>query len=51
MSLLGLFIKVDDFVQKFEEWTAKPQLPDKAKRGPKLSLSVSEVMTLVIHSH
>ena len=49
MSLLRLFVEVDDFVQKFEEWAAKQQLPGKAKRGPKPSLSVSEVMTLVIH--
>lgn len=51
MSLLGLFVEVDDFVQKFEGWAAKQQLPGKAKRGPKPSLSVSEVMTLVIHFH
>ena len=42
---------MDDFVQKFEGWAAQQQLPGKAKRGPKPSLSVSEVMTLVIHFH
>lgn len=51
MSLLGLFVEVDDFVQQFEDWAAKQQLPGKAKHGPKPSLSVSEVMTLVIHFH
>ena len=51
MSLLELFVEVDDFVQKFEGWAAQQQLPGKAKRGPEPSLSVSEVMTLVIHFH
>ena len=51
MSLLGLFVEVDDFYQKFEGWAARQQLPGKAKRGPKPSLSVSEVMTLVINFH
>ena len=51
MSLLGLFVEVDDFVQKFEGWAAKQQLPGKAKRGPKPCLSISEVMTLMIHFH
>lgn len=51
MSLIGLFVEVDDFVQKFEGWAAKQQLPGKAKRGPNPSLAVSEVMTLVIHFH
>ncbi len=51
MSLLELFVEVDDFVQKFEGWAAQQQLSDKAKRGPKPLLSVSEVMTLTIHFH
>ncbi len=51
MSLLELFIEVDDFYQEFESWVARQQLPGKAKRGPKPSLSVSEVMTLAIHFH
>lgn len=51
MSLLELFVEVDDFVQKFESWAAQQQLAGKAKRGPKPSLLVSEVMTLVIHFH
>ena len=51
MSLLELFVEVDDFVQKFESWAAQQQLLGKAKRGPKASLSVSEVMTVVIHFH
>jgi len=51
MSLLELFVEVDDFYQGFERWTAPQQLPGKAKRGPEPSLSASEVMTIVIHFH
>ena len=40
MSLLELFIEADDFVQKFEGWAAKQQLPGKAKRGPKPSFGI-----------
>ncbi len=47
MSLLELFVEVDDFCQEFENWTAQ-QLPGKAKRGPAPSLSASEIMTIVI---
>ena len=51
MSLLELFVEVDDFCQAFELWAAKQQLPGKVKRGPKPLLSSSEVMTIVIHFH
>ncbi len=51
MSLLELFVEVDDFHQAFESWAAQQQLPGRAKRGPKASLSASEVMTIVIHFH
>ncbi len=51
MSLLELFVEVDDFYKAFEGWAAPQQLPDKAKRGPKPSLTASEVMTIVIHFH
>ncbi len=51
MSLLELFVEVDDFYKAFEGWAASQQLPGKAKRGPAPSLSVSEVMTIVIHFH
>ncbi len=51
MSLLELFVEVDDFCQEFENWTAQQQLPGKAKRGPAPSLSASEIMTIVIHFH
>jgi len=51
MSLLELFVEVDDFYQGFERWAAPQQLPGKAKRGPEPSLSASEVMTIVIHFH
>lgn len=51
MSLLELFCEVDDFCQKFETWAAAQQLMGRAKRGPKCRLSVSEVMTILIHFH
>lgn len=51
MSLLELFVEVDDFYQAFERWAALRQLPGKKKRGPEPSLSASEVMTIVIHFH
>jgi hypothetical protein len=51
MSLLELFVEVDDFYQAFERWAAQQQLPGKAKRGPAPSLSASEVMTIIIHFH
>lgn len=51
MSLLELFVEVDDFCREFEPWAAAQQLASKKKRGPEPSLSASEVMTLVIHFH
>ena len=54
MSLLELFVEVDDFCKTFEPWAASQQLPSQAsgsKRGPKPVMSTSEVMTLVIHFH
>lgn len=51
MSLLKLFVEVDDFYKSFEVWAARQQLPGKVKRGRVPALSVSEVMTLVIHFH
>lgn len=35
MSLLELFVEVDDFCQAFEKWAAKQQLPGAPRRGPK----------------
>ncbi len=49
MSLLELFVEVDDFHKTFESWAAQQQLLGKAKRGPAPSLSPSEIMTIVIH--
>ncbi len=51
MSLLELFVEVDDFHQEFERWAAQQQLPGKAQRGPEPLLSASEIMTIVIHFH
>ena len=51
MSLLELFVEVDDFCKGFEVEIAKQQLPGKAKRGPSCGLSSSEIMTIVINFH
>jgi hypothetical protein len=51
MSLLELFVEVDDFCQEFEAWVARQQQPDKTKRGPAPSLSSSEVMSILVHFH
>lgn len=51
MSLLELFCDVDDFCQHFEAWAKEKQLPAGGKRGPKPSLTTSEVMTMMIHFH
>lgn len=51
MSLLELFCDVDDFCRKFEAWVQEKQLASGNRRGPKPSLSASEVMTIMIHFH
>lgn len=54
MSLLELFVEVDDFCKTFEPWIAAQQLPSQAggsKRGPTPVMSASEVMTLIVHFH
>jgi hypothetical protein len=50
MSLLELFVEVDDFHKRFEVEVAKQQLPGK-KHGPAASLSAREIMTIMIHFH
>lgn len=54
MSLLELFVEVDDFCKTFEAWASAQQLPGRAggsERGPQKVMSTSEIMTLVIHFH
>jgi hypothetical protein len=51
MSLLELFVEVDDFCQSLEVEIVKRQLPGKAKRGPACGLSNSEIMTIMIDFH
>jgi hypothetical protein len=50
MSLLALFVEVDDFHQVFEAQLAKQHLSSR-KYGPAASRSNSEIMTIVIHFH
>ena len=50
MNLIQLFCSVDDFCQKFEPQWNKKLLPNKL-RGPKCSLSISEIITILILFH
>jgi len=52
MSILELFCDVDDFCLWFARCTPRRVLGlVKAKRGPKPSLVMSEIMTIIIHFH
>lgn len=52
MSLLELFCTVDDFCIQHEHWIAQQTLgTSKSKPGPKPSLALSEVMTIIIAFH
>lgn len=52
MSLLELFCDVDDFMIIFEQWLQRYELTaGRSSRGRKASLSLSEVMTVIIHFH
>ena len=52
MSLLALFCDVDDFCIAFEQYLERQRIgPVKGKRGPKPELSLSEIMTIIIHFH
>ena len=52
MSLLSLFVDVDDFCQAYQSYVQQQRLAMPSKRrGPQCSLSLSEVMTIVIHFH
>ena len=51
MSLLPLFVDVDDFCMAYQAYVASLQLEAEQKQrpGPKPNLSLSEVMTIIIH--
>lgn len=52
MSLVELFVDVDDFCIRFETWLNQQQLGNnQRKRGPKCSLTASEIMTILIYFH
>jgi hypothetical protein len=52
MSLLALFCDVDDFCLAFEQYLDQHRIGQaRGKRGPKPVLSLSEVMTIIIHFH
>ena len=50
MSLLALFCNVDDFCLVYEQYLEQQRIgQSRGKRGPKPALSLSEVMTIIIH--
>ena len=51
MSILELFCHVDDFCQRLARWENGKLLGVGRKRGPAPRLSMSEVMTILIHFH
>jgi len=51
MSLLKLFCDVDDFCQFITQTNEACLLGNRSKRGPKATLSASEIMTILIHFH
>ena len=52
MSLIALFVDVDDFCQSFRAFLDGRRLgTSTVRRGPKCRLSLSEVMTLIIYFH
>lgn len=52
MSLLALFCDVDDFCLAFEQYLDQHRIGQAiGKRGPKPALSLSEIMTIIIHFH
>ena len=51
MSLLNLFVDVDDFCQTLTAQQPQPVLGRASRPGRKPSLAVSEVMTIIIYFH
>lgn len=51
MSLLELFVDVDNFCQDYAFKVKNKGLKGTKQRGPVSRLSISEVMTIVIHFH
>ena len=51
MSILELFCDVDDFCQWLSGWEQAKLFGLTGKRGPAPRLSLSEVMTILIHFH
>lgn len=49
-QLITIFCEVDDFCKEFDQNISQPLLssPTKGRRGPKCSLSISEIMTIKI---
>ena len=49
MSLLNLFVAVDDFCQMLSAQGEQPRLGQAKRRGRRPSLTASEVMTIIIY--
>ena len=50
-ELLAIFCDVDDFCKDYESYCEHHLLMDKEKIIPKTSMSLSEIMTIVIYFH
>ena len=50
-ELLAIFCDVDDFCRDYEEYCQHHLLMDKSQIIPKTSMSLSEIMTIVIYFH
>lgn len=50
MSLVALFCDVDDFCTSYQQWETT-HLLGRSKPGPRGQLSLSEIMTILIHFH
>ena len=53
MSLVALFVSVDDFCIAYDNYIQSSQLGEQTRQrpGPKPRLSLSEIMTIIIHFH
>lgn len=51
LELTTLFCLIDDFCQKFEPHWKKKLIANKSNRGPNCSMSLSEIITIVVFFH
>lgn len=51
VKLIPIFCDIDDFCKDYEEYCTKSLLMDKNAITPKTSLSLSEIMTILVYFH